>query len=132
MQMPGPAAYVTGLLGKEDRLKERLAQVWNLMPLTEGSMLSGLVTRNKNTVQEGAAALHGLLSLGFALWTGWSTPRLKFMAWPVNVAGEKCPTHAVHGHVSQDLSWWRLRVRRTTTHLSPKPFALLVGMLEKT
>ena len=29
MQVSGSAAYVAGLLGKEDRWKEGLAQVWN-------------------------------------------------------------------------------------------------------
>ena len=67
MQMSGPAAYVAGLLGKEDRWKEGLAQVWNAMPSTTRLRLPGLGSRDKSTAQEGARALHDLRSFGFSL-----------------------------------------------------------------
>ena len=85
MQMSGPAAYVAGLLGKEDLWRQGLAQVWNAMPPTERLRLPGIASRDNHTVQEGARALHDLLSLSCALWAGWSIPTLWTRSWPVNV-----------------------------------------------
>ena len=91
LQTSGPAAYVAGLLGKQGRWKKGMVQVWDAMPPTERLKLHGLGSRDESTVQAGARALHDMLSLGFALWAGWSIPRLRSMSWPVNVKAELVP-----------------------------------------
>ena len=53
-----PAAYVAGLLGKEDRWRHGILKIWDAMPLADRSKLHGLGSRDKNMVRDGARALH--------------------------------------------------------------------------
>ena len=134
LQTSGPAAYVAGLLGKEDAWKEGLVQVWDAMPPAERLKVHGLGSRDKSMVQAGARALHDMLSLGFALWAGWSIPRLRSMPWPVNVKAEVVPpTQAEQDEVAKERQWWKLHVHRNTIHhLSLTPLALHLGIVKKT
>lgn len=91
LQACGPAAYVAGLLGKEDQWRGAVLKVWDAMPLAERSKLHGLGSRDQSMVRHGARALHDLLSLSFAMWGRWSIPRLTSMPWPVNVRKEVAP-----------------------------------------
>ena len=134
LQASGPAAYVAGLLGKEDRWKKGLVQVWDAMPPAERLKLHGLGSRDKSMVQAGAQALHALLSMGFVLWAGWSIPRLRSMSWPANLKAEMIPpTQAEHSAVEEERQWWKLHVHRNIIHhLSLTPLVLQLGIVRKT
>lgn len=134
LQTSGPAAYVAGLLGKEDRWKKALVLVWDVMPLNERLKLHGLGSRDESMVQAGARALHDMLSLGFALWAGWSIPRLRSISWPVNIKAELLPpTQAEQDFIEKERQWWKLHVHRSVlAHLSLTPLALQLGIVRKT
>ena len=60
MQASCPAAYVAGLLGKEDRWKEALVQAWEAMPPGERLKIHGLGSRDGSLAKVGARALHDM------------------------------------------------------------------------
>ena len=134
MQSCGPAAYVAGLLGKEDQWRHGMLKIWDAMPLAERSKLHGLGSRDKNMVRDGARALHDLLSLSFALWAGWSIPRLRSMSWPVDVMKAiALPTPAQQARITEERQWWKRHVHRNVVHhFSLGPFAQQLGIIRKT
>ena len=91
MRMSGPPAHVAGLLGKEDRWRQGLVQVWHATPPTKRLKLPGLGSRDKYMAQECARTLHDLLPLGFAWWTGWTIPTLWTLSWLVNAKAAISP-----------------------------------------
>ena len=134
LQTFGPAAYVAGLLGKEDRWRHGMLKIWDRMPLAERSKLHGLGSRDEDMVRDGARALHDLLSLSFALWAGWSIPRLRSMSWPVDVMQAIVPpTPAQQAHIVEERQWWKRHVHRNVIHhFSIGPFAQQLGIIQKT
>ena len=80
-----------------------MLKIWDAMPLAERSKLHGLGSRDKNMVRDGARALHDLLSSSFALWAGWSIPRLRSMSWLVDVMKAiALPTPAQQARVDEE------------------------------
>lgn len=134
LQASGPAAYVAGLFGKEDRWRSGMLQVWDAMPMTERAKMQWLGSRDEDMARDGARALHDLLCLSFALWGGWAIPRLRSMSWPVDVRKEIAPpTPAKRAAVEEERQWWKLHVHRNVVHhLSLGPFALHMGIIQKT
>ncbi len=111
LQVSGPAVYVAGLVGKEDRWRSGLLQVWDAMPLSERAKLHWVGSRDEGMAQAGARALHDVLSLSFAWWGGWSIPRLRSMSWPVDVRNEIAPpTSAQQAALGEERQWWKLHV----------------------
>ena len=91
MQEQGPAIYVAGLIGKDHAWKAALNSVWAHLPVTERLQLCLLGSRDLNARVKAARVAHDLLSVGFALWAGWTVPRLGYMPWPVDFKRELVP-----------------------------------------
>ena len=91
MQACGPAAYVAGLVGKEDRWRGAVLKIWEVMPSSQRLRLQGMGSRDRPLALDGARALHEFLSLTVALWAGWSIPGLGSMSWPVDVRKKIVP-----------------------------------------
>ena len=91
MQVCGPAAYVAGLIGKEDRWRDAVLEIWEAMPSSERVRLHTMGSRDRTLALDGARALHAFLSLVVARWAGWSIPRLGSMSWPVDIKKEIAP-----------------------------------------
>ena len=91
MQVCGPAAYVAGLVGKEDRWRGAVLEIWEAMPSSERVRLHTMGSRDRTLALDGARALHAFLSLVVARWAGWSIPRLGSMSWPVHMKKEITP-----------------------------------------
>ena len=133
LQTSGPAMYVAGLIGREDRWRDALIDVWNAMPLSERMKLQWLGSRDESMAQDGARTLHDCLSLTFVLWAGWSIPKLRSLSWPVNIQKEiKAPGATKLAMVEEDRAWWRLHVHRNVMHhFSLAPFAIRMGIISK-
>ncbi len=117
LQAPCPGAFVAGLLGKEDRRKETLLQVWEAMPPGERAKLHGLGSRDESLAQEGARVLHGMLSMALAMWAGWSIPRLGPVPWPKDVkAAIVAPSRAKATEIEDDRRWWAAHVHWGVVH----------------
>ncbi len=134
LQVSCPGAYVAGLLGKEDRWKDMLLQVWEAMLPRERAKLHGLGSRDESLAKEGAQVLHGMLSMALALWAGWSIPKLGHMPWPRYVkATIVAPPPAKATEIEEDRRWWAAHVHRGVLHhLSLLPLALRWGIVTKT
>ena len=91
LQACGPAAYVAGLVGKEDRWRDAVLEIWEAMPSSERVRLHTMGSRNRTLALDGARALHAFLSLVVVRWAGWSIPRLGSMSWPVDMKKEITP-----------------------------------------
>ena len=87
LQACGPAAYVAGLIGKEDRWRDSVLKNWEAMPSPERLRLQGMGSRDRSLALDGARIAH-FFSLTVALWAGWSIPGLGSMSWPVDVRRE--------------------------------------------
>ena len=134
MQVCGPAAYVAGLIGKEDRWRDAVLEIWEAMPSSERVRLHTMGSRNRTLALDGARALHSFLSLVVARWAGWSIPRLGSMSWPVDMKKEITPpTRRQQAVVEEDRRWWKHNVHRSVVrHLSPGPVAQQLGIIRKT
>ena len=134
MQACGPAAYVAGLVGKEDRWRDAVLKIWEAMPSSERLRLQGMGSRDKALALDGARTLHAFLSLTVALWAGWSIPRLGSMSWPVDVKKEIAPpTSKQQALVEKHRRWWQQHVHRSVFHhFSPGPLAQQLGIVRKT
>ena len=134
LQVYGPAAYVAGLIGKEDRWRGAVVKIWEAMPSSERMRLYGMGSRDKTLALDGACALHGFLSLTVALWAGWSIPRLGSMSWPVDIKKEIVPpSPKQQAVIEEDRQWWKRNVHRQVVHhLSPGPIAQQLGIIRKT
>ena len=91
LQACGPAAYVAGLVGKEDRWRDAVLEIWEAMPSSERVRLHTMGSRDRTLALDGARALHAFLSLVVVRWAGWSIPRLGSMSWPVDIKKEIAP-----------------------------------------
>ena len=91
LQACGPAAYVAGLVGKEDRWRDAVLEIWEAMPSSERVRLHKMGSRGRTLALDGARALHAFLSLVVVRWAGWSIPRLGSMSWPVDIKKEIAP-----------------------------------------
>ena len=134
LQTCGPAAYVAGLIGKEDRWRDAGIKVWEAMPSSERVRLQTMGSRDRALALDGARALHQFLSLTFVLWAGWSIPRLGSISWPVDIRKEIVPpTPGQQAAVEEDRRWWRHNVHRSVIHhFSPGPLAQQLGIIQKT
>ena len=133
LQACGPAAYVAGLVGKEDRWRSAVLKIWEAMPSSERVRLQTMGSRDKTLALDGARALHDFLSLTVALWAGWSIPRLGSMSWPVDIKKEITPpTPRQQAVVEEDRRWWKHNVHRNVVfHFSPGPLAQQLGIIRK-
>ena len=130
----GPAAYVAGLVGKEDRWRAGVLKIWEAMPFSERVRLHKMGSHDKSLAEDGARAFHDFLSLTFVLWAGWTIPRLGSMSWPVDIRKEIVPpSPSQRAVVEADRRWWKLNVHRSVFHhFSPGPLALQLGIIQKT
>ena len=129
-----PSVYVAALLGKEDRWKKAVIQIWAAMPLSERLKVAALGSRDPQLQKDGAQAVHNLLTLSAGVWAGWVLKRLGHMPWPMNPMAELSPPAP---HVQQaaieEHAWWNKHVNRNVqSHLSFCPFAIKTGILKKT
>ena len=134
LQAYGPAAYVAGLVGKEDRWRDAVLKIWEAMPSSERLRLQGMGSRDEALALDGARTLHAFLSLTVALWAGWSIPRLGSMSWPVDVKKEIAPpTSKQQALVEKHRRWWNQHVHRNVLHhFSPGVLAQQLGIVRKT
>ena len=134
LQACGPAAYVAGLVGKEDRWRGAVLEIWEAMPSSERVRLHTMGSRDRTLALDGARALHAFLSLVVVRWAGWSIPRLGSMSWPVDIKKEIAPpTPRQQAVVEEDRRWWKHNVHRTVmSHFSPGPVAQQLGIIRKT
>ena len=134
LQACGPAAYVAGLVGKEDRWRDAVLEIWEAMPSSERVRLHTMGSRDRTLALDGARALHAFLSLVVVRWAGWSIPRLGSMSWPVDIQKEIAPpTPRQQAVVEEDRRWWKHNVHRNVVfHFSPGPLAQQLGLIRKT
>ena len=134
LQVGGPAAYVAGLIGKEERWRDAVLKIWEAMPSSERARLQQMGSRDKPLALDGARAFHEFLSLTVVVWAGWSIPRLGSMSWPVDIKKAIVPpTPRQHAVVEEERRWWRQNVHRSVVHhFSPGPLALQLGIIRKT
>ena len=134
LQACGPAAYVAGLVGKEDRWRGAVLKIWEVMPSSQRLRLQGMGSRDRPLALDGARALHEFLSLTVALWAGWSIPGLGSMSWPVDVRKKIVPpTPREQADVEEHRQWWKQNVHRHVLHhFSPGPIAQQLGIVRKT